>query len=40
MAKQLIAILNGEVEARKKEIVPDIEETAKGMIKIYERLLA
>jgi len=39
MADELIKILNKEVEPRKKEIVPDIEETAKGMKAIYERIL-
>jgi len=39
MAEQMIAILNGKVEPRKKEIIPDISETAKGMMAIYERIL-
>ena len=39
LATELTAILNGEVEKRKKDIVPDISETAKGMKEIYERLL-
>lgn len=40
IANGLAAILNGEVEPRKKDTVPDISETAEGMRKIYERLLA
>jgi hypothetical protein len=40
IAKVLVEILNGNVEPRKKDIVPDIEETAKGMVKIYERILS
>jgi hypothetical protein len=38
MADELIKILNNEVEPRKKEVVPDISETAKAMLKIYEGL--
>lgn len=40
IATQLIEILTGKVIPRKKEVVPDIEETAKGMMKVYERILA
>ncbi len=36
MAKELIAILKGEVEPRKKDEVPDAIETAKAMKEIYE----
>lgn len=39
IAKQLIAILKGQVEPRNKEVVPDISETVKEMIKIYESVL-
>ncbi len=39
MAKDLIKILNGEVEPRQKESVPDITDTAKAMISIYEGIL-
>ena len=39
LAKELIAILKGDVEPRKKEAVPDGIETAKGMKAIYERIL-
>lgn len=39
MAQELIAILNGEVEPRKKDPVPDIAETAKAMLAIYEGIL-
>jgi len=38
MAKELIAILKGEVEPRQKEEVPDITETAQAMKEIYEQL--
>ncbi len=39
IAKQVAAILNKEVEPRKdKEMVPDILETAKGMLEVYESL--
>jgi hypothetical protein len=37
-AAELVNILNGEVEPRKKEIVPDVSETAKAMIEIYKNL--
>ncbi len=39
MAKDLIEILNGKVEPRKKTPVPDISEPAAGMLKIYECIL-
>lgn len=39
MADELVKILNHEVEPRKKDPVPSIEETAKAMIAIYERIL-
>ncbi len=39
MADELVEILNGNVEPRKKEVVPDISETALAMQKIYEGLL-
>ena len=39
IAKELIEIMNNKVEPRKKDPVPDIEETAKAMIKIYEEIL-
>ena len=39
MAEELVAILNKEVEPRKKEPVPDIKETALGMKAIYESIL-
>jgi hypothetical protein len=39
MAKELIPIFKGDVEPRKKLAVPDIVDTAKAMIKIYERIL-
>jgi len=39
IANRLIRILNNEVEPRIKEPVPDIIDTAKAMIKIYERIL-
>jgi hypothetical protein len=40
MAKELIAILKGDVEPRKKLPIPDmVEDTAKAMLKIYERIL-
>jgi hypothetical protein len=38
MAKELVAILKGEVEPRKKDEVPDAIETAKVMKEIYENL--
>jgi hypothetical protein len=38
MAKELISILKGEVEPRQKEVVPDIQETAKAMKEIYDGL--
>jgi hypothetical protein len=38
IAAELVKILNGEVEPRKKEIVPGTEDTAAAMIKIYESL--
>lgn len=39
MAQELIEILKGNVEPRAKAAVPDIEDTAKAMIKIYEEIL-
>lgn len=39
MAEQLIKILNGETEPRQKDTPPDISETAKGMLGIYERVV-
>lgn len=39
MAKELIAILKGDVEPREKLAVPSIEDTAKAMINIYRRIL-
>lgn len=39
MAQDLVKILNGEVEPRKKEPVPDIQETAKAMISVYEGIV-
>lgn len=39
MARELIEILNRNVKPRKTEEVPDIKETAKAMIKIYEGIL-
>ncbi len=39
IAKELTAILKGDVEPRKKKPVADISETAKAMQKIYERIL-
>lgn len=38
MAKELLAILKGEVEPRQKEPVVDISETAKSMIELYKTL--
>ena len=39
MAQELLKILKGEVEPRKdKQVVPDISETAKSMIEIYNGL--
>lgn len=38
IAKELIAILNGEVTPREKSPVPDILDTAKGMKALYESL--
>lgn len=35
---ELLAILKGEVEPRQKDVVPDVSETAKAMIDIYNRL--
>ena len=39
IAQELIGILNGDVAPRQKLGVPDIEETAKAMLGIYEGLL-
>lgn len=39
-ATQMIKIFKGEVEPRKTDPVPDISETAKIMIEIYERVLS
>jgi len=39
MADELINILNGKVEPRKKSPVPDVIDTAKAMIEIYEGIL-
>jgi hypothetical protein len=39
LAADLVKILKGEVEARQKDEVPDIEETARAMLPIYERIL-
>ncbi len=39
MAEELVAILNGVVEPRKKDPVPDISDTAVAMAKIYESVL-
>lgn len=39
IADELARILNGEVEPRKKEEVPDIAATAEGMKKVYESIL-
>ncbi len=39
IAQELTDILNGKVEPRKKEEVPDSSETAKAMISIYESIL-
>ena len=39
MADELVEILNGNIEPRKKETVPDISDTAKAMIEIYGGLL-
>lgn len=38
MAKELLAILKGDVEPRKKKPVPDVVDTAKNMIEIYKRI--
>jgi len=38
MVEELLAILQGKVEPREKEIAPDISETAKAMIELYGRL--
>lgn len=38
MARELLAILKGEVEPRQKEQPPDISETAKAMIEIYNTI--
>ena len=40
IAQQLIDIIKGTVTPRKKDTVPDIEETSKGMIAIYQRVLS
>ena len=39
MAKQLIAILSGDVEPRKKAPVPDIKTTASAMAEVYKGIL-
>jgi hypothetical protein len=39
MAKELTAILKGDVEPKVKKIVPDIKETAEAMIEIYKGIL-
>lgn len=39
MTKELLAIMKGEVEPRAKSPVPDINETARAMVNIYEGLL-
>lgn len=39
IADELVQILSGEVKPRAKTIVPDIAETAKAMIEIYQNLL-
>jgi hypothetical protein len=39
IAKELLAILNGETKPRSKTPVPDVKETAAAMIQIYEKLL-
>ena len=39
MARELIEVLNGRVEPRAKEAVPDIAETAAGMKAVYEGIL-
>ena len=38
-AKELIGILSGDVSPRKKDPVPDCADTAREMIKIYERIV-
>ena len=38
-AKELIKVLSGDVSPRQKEPVPDCADTAKAMIRIYERIL-
>lgn|GEM_PF-1051638 len=39
MAKELVAILKGDVEPRQKETVPDIGATATAMIQVYQEIL-
>lgn len=39
IADELIDILSGKVEPRKKDEVPDVMDTAKGMIEIYKSIL-
>lgn len=38
MTKELLAILKGETQPRQSKPIPDISETAKGMIEVYESL--
>lgn len=40
IAKDLVAILKGDIEPRKKHPVPDISVTARAMSNIYERVLS
>lgn len=40
LARDLLAVLQGKVKPRQKESVPDVSETAKGMIAVYKRILA
>jgi hypothetical protein len=40
VARELLAILRGDVEPRQKDPVPHIEETAVAMQAIYERIVA
>ncbi len=39
IASDLLAILKGEVEPRKKKEIADVRDTAQAMIKIYERIV-
>src|SRR3990167_523233 len=39
LAKELVAIVMGDAAQREKEPVPDISETARAMLSIYERIL-